>query len=207
MHPSDLNTFSSLIAFWNYQWIILSVYFSDFSKFSWKQIIWNWYHQWHLAFFHLKALNNGADEKLQPEEWQWGFPSIRGPTNSQFAETLLHQSVEKLHARCRSQEASNELRLEVILFFLSLTLPRHSKLKCLRCYVLKRMKNWTQSSNYLYLTGLKINQQKLKKRQNKTKQKAKKRHETHKKRNRRGGEGIVRSEIMMGKTILIHRIV
>ena len=139
MHPSDLNTFRSLTAFWNYQWIILSVYFSDFSKFSWKQIIWNWYHQWHLAFFHLKALNNGVDEKLQPVEWQWGFPSFRGPTNSQFAETLLHQSVEKLHARCRSQEASNELRLEVILFFLSLPLPRHSKLKCLRCYVLKRM--------------------------------------------------------------------
>ena len=155
MHPSDLNTFRSLIAFWNYQWIILSDYFSDFSKFSLKKIIWNWYHQWHLAFFHLKALNNGADEKLQPEEWQWGFPSIRGPTNSQFAETLLHQSVDKLHARCRSQEASIELRLEVILFFLSLPLPRHSKLECLRCYVLKRMiklnaiviKLW--SSNYV----------------------------------------------------------
>ena len=41
-------------------------------------------------------------------------PSIRDLTNSRFVEIFLHQSVHKLRAGCISQEASNQLKLEVL---------------------------------------------------------------------------------------------
>ena len=68
MHPSDLKIFRSLFVFWNYQWFILSVHFSDLAQFSWKQYL---FKTVTVAFLHLKGLNHEAYEKLQPEEWKW----------------------------------------------------------------------------------------------------------------------------------------
>ena len=55
-------------------------------------------------------------------------PSIRDLTNSRFAEIFLHQSVHKLRAECISQEASNQLKLEVLM-----SLPNTSRF-CKRFY-------------------------------------------------------------------------
>ena len=68
VHPSDLKIFRSLFVFWNYQWFILSVHFSDLAQFSWKKKL---FKSVTVAFLHLKWLNHEAYEKLQPVEWKW----------------------------------------------------------------------------------------------------------------------------------------
>ena len=54
--------------------------------------------------------------------------SIRDRNNSRFVEIFLHQSVHKLRAGCISQEASNQLKLEVLT-----SLPNTSRF-CKRFY-------------------------------------------------------------------------
>ena len=55
-------------------------------------------------------------------------PSIRDLTNSRFVEIFLHQRVHKLRAGCISQEASDQLKLEVLT-----SLPNTSRF-CKRFY-------------------------------------------------------------------------
>lgn len=40
--------------------------------------------------------------------WNGGKSWLKGSTKSQFVEILLHQSVDKLRARCGTQEANDE---------------------------------------------------------------------------------------------------
>lgn len=70
--------------------------------------------------------------------WMKGRIPWHQSSNSQFVKILLHQRVHERHVRCRSQEASDDLRLATILFF-SVYLSCHCNLECLRGKVHNKM--------------------------------------------------------------------
>ena len=53
-------------------------------------------------------------KKLNLENNRKVGPNIEGLSKCQFAEIVPHESVDVLCARCRSQEASDQLNLEVL---------------------------------------------------------------------------------------------
>lgn len=70
--------------------------------------------------------------------WMKGRIPWHQSSDSQFVKILLHQSVHERHLRCRSQEASDDLRLAIIFFF-SVYLSCHCNLECQRGKVHNRM--------------------------------------------------------------------
>lgn len=108
-----------------------------------------WYRQlaaerhWPFIIMNFKTFRNGK----QPIKffilhltalWMKGRIPWHQSSNSQFVKILLHQSVHERHVRCRSQEASDDLRLSIILFF-SIYLSCHCNLDCLWGMVHNRM--------------------------------------------------------------------
>ena len=60
----------------------------------------------------LKATRQTKNFNLQNDRKD--SPNIRDLTDSQFSKIFLHQSVDKLRAGCISQQASDQLKIEVL---------------------------------------------------------------------------------------------
>ena len=101
--------------FWSNEFFIVCSYFSGFSQLPWGIFL---YLELSMAsrvpsHKRLKAtVRTKRTFALKATFNLWNDRKFRqkGSTKSQLAEILLHQSVDKLRARCRSQEANDELK-------------------------------------------------------------------------------------------------